>query len=334
VEAESTPPDTWEFGQRVNHACQQLLRRPEPSYHLNLDEHSGVIVGQTEKGLLMSLLQLARLAASHGWKVVLFDPQTSEDRVAPFVATVQAAGCPTVSQFPGKMRLSDQGTLPYVLRSSLNQMLVDRRSAAYVGVHVWNRPGEAHAFARLLLGDLMRNVQKQDTRLLLLLKHPELLFELEQILPLFAALEQVQGSLFVAARSLADFGKLGPAHVRNARTVIVHRSNPSPHFISCIGQSWGHFFDRTVRALPDNECFVLHEGKCTHVRVKPVNAEKIPEEVVPPVDLRSFDEDYDDLFAYLFGPGETKKRASLRSASDKVHLRRALAMLGYEDLEH
>jgi hypothetical protein len=108
--------------------------------------------------------------------------------------------------------------------------------------------------------------------------------------------------------------------------------------VSCIGESWwsGHFFDRTVRALPDDECFVLYAGKCTHVRVKSVNTEKIPEEEVPSVDLGSFDEDYDDLFAYLFGPGETKKRASatsFRSVSDRVHLRRALAMLGYEDLE-
>jgi len=107
--AQDTPHNTWEFGRQINHGCQQLLHLPESPYHLNLDEHSGIVVGQTEKGLQMSLLQIARLAASHGWKVVLFDPQTSDTCATEFVATVQAAGCTKVSQFPGKMRLSDRG---------------------------------------------------------------------------------------------------------------------------------------------------------------------------------------------------------------------------------
>jgi len=228
-------------------------------------------------------------------------------------------------------------------------MLVDRTSATYIGVNVWSQPVEARVFARLLLSEMMRHIWKQDTRVLLLLKHPELLFELEQILPLFAALEQNRGSVFAAIRSIPDLGRLGSACVMNARTVIAHRSNPSPRLTSCISLPWrpGHFFEKTVRSLPDDECFVIHAGESTHVRVKQVDSasKEICEEEVPWLDLNSPDEDDEALFANLFGPGEEKKRASatfkkrdapytsLRSASDKAHLRHALSMLGYQDLE-
>jgi hypothetical protein len=267
------------------------LPLPESAYHLNLDEHSGIIVGQTEKGILMSLLQIAHLAASHGWKVVLFDP--SDTYAAAFVSTVQAAGCPKVYQFPSQLHLSDQGML---LRNSLSKMFVD---SAYIGVNVWSQRSSACTLARLLLDSIMRNIWKQDAKILLLLTHPELLFEMEQILPLFAALEQNGGSLFVAARSIADFGWQGSTLVENARTVIAHRSNPSFRLTSCISGSWGQFFDKTVRSLPDNECIILHAGEATHVRVKSVDPE------VPRWrDLKNSDEDYDALSAYLFGPGE------------------------------
>ncbi len=306
-------------------------------------------MGLTEDGITMSLLQLGTLAIRHGWKVVFFDSQMDDAGAALFTATMQAAGCTQMAQLPSKGLAG--GTFLKELKSA---------SATYIGINVWSQPKVARAIARVLLTDICKCVREQaPARMLLLFKHPELLFDQTQILPLFAFMEQAQGSVFAAVRSIADFG--GSAIVKNARTVIVHRSHPSRDWTSCISNSWEHPL-RIVRSLPDNECFVIHAGQATHVRVRPT----VP--LSPIFAARNVhqsqdgtggfswlypDDNFDDdavLSISLFGAGEERKsgipqrkRRSSRTtrrpcslnlcSSDEAHLRSALSFLGRYNLE-
>jgi hypothetical protein len=304
----------WEFGMQVHDGWPPWLHHRETPYHLNLANHSGIVVGQTEEGITMSLLQLARLAIRHGWKVVLFDPQTTVDHKATFRASMQAAGCSRIYLFPGSTHLADLDLktsifdsempshglwsqveplppLPPELRISLEWMLNDgsespffspryrdaeTASAAYVGVNVWSQPEKARALARALLTHIVKRVSEQapgEMRMLLLLKHPELLFDLAQILPLFACMEQAQGSVFATTRSLEDFHWPASNIVKNARTIIAHRSQPDWSLSHAIVRHSS--FDKTVCTLPDNECFVIHAGTAAHVRVNSIHPDSI-----------------------------------------------------------
>jgi hypothetical protein len=336
----------WAFGQQV------LNRWPLcylPPYHLNLAQHSGIVMGLSEDGITMSLLQLGTLAIRHGWKVVFVDSQMEDAGAALFRATMQAAGCTQMGKKSGKGLAG--GTFLKELKSA---------SATYIGINAWSQPNAARAIARVLLTDICKYVRcYEPARMLLLFKHPELLFDQTQILPLFAFMEQAGGSLFAAVRSIADFG--GSAIVKNARTVIVHRSHPSRDWTSCISRSWEHPL-RTVRSLPDNECFVVHAGQATHVRVKPtVSGFPIfaARNIHQPRDGTGCSprlypgDDFDDdaaLSISLFGPDEERKsgiaecqKCSSRMmrrvcslnlcSSDEAHLRSALSLLGRFHLE-
>jgi hypothetical protein len=249
----------WEFGRRVNGGW---LRPSKTLYSLNLATHAGIIVGLSEKGIHLSQLRLAVNAARNGWKVVLFDPQSSPRKAAEFVAAMRLAGSPCTAY-------SQTGTALYRDTSD------DCTNAVYLGFNVWqSATTESRDIAQALLSDFTQFLSaSQAHHVLLLIEHPALLFNLEEIWPLFSLLEQAQGSLFVSARSVADFGKDAPKFLKNARTLIIHRSNTTLPFEPYVSLHWSRhhpFFDGSIRQFDHHDCCVIHAGQATHVRVTPV----------------------------------------------------------------
>ena len=167
-------------------------------------------------------------------------------------------------------------------------------------------------------------------------------------------MEQAQGSVFVAARSFADFQWSDV--VKNARTVIAHRSNPCSDLTGGIATSrWsGHAsFDRVVCSLPDNESFVLHAGKAAHVRVNPGDSDLTPSAKrtspqgtpgafaqLPCVEIEV--EEEEEILAFLFRPHDQGEECVLPPqpfthfrridllTNDQIHLRSAISLLGLE----
>lgn len=152
----------------------------------------------------------------------------------------------------------------------------DDTDAAYFSFSAWNRPEEARALARYLLTDLARYLAERtqrEPRVLFLIKHPERLFDLEQIAPLFAQMERAQGSLFVSARSTADFGKAAPHVLKNASVVLVHRSQSALPFEPYVAPSrriFSPLFNGGLQQLADQDCFAIVGGRAYQVCVTPV----------------------------------------------------------------
>ena len=307
----------------------------------------------------MSFLRLANLAASHGWNVILFDPQATREAAIAFVAAVRSAGARRIYQFPGNTHLPEQTSDPFAseiwgpvslensvlpplplsgaLSWHLDTMLPIgiTPSALYVGVNIWKQPVEARSLAQLLLRTLLRRISEQaqePPHTLLLLKHPELLFHMEQISPIFSLMQQAHGSVFAAVRTLEDFHWRSGALLKNAQTVIAHRGTPSWDLTSCLSSPWSlrhAFFKKQLPRLPDNECFVLHRGQTAHVRLSPFDTAHESgnaDIMVAPMDSdgelraastwREEDEIYvdeeggvedelEELFGHLFGPLKT-----------------------------
>ena len=199
----------------------------------------------------------------------------------------------------------------------------DQADAAYLSFNAWSRPQEARHLARYLLDDLASYLVERDkgpSRVLLLLKHPELLFEIGQVASLFALLEQKRGSVFVAARSPADLGREAGRILKNATTLLIHRSMttlPFEPYVAFSGPRRHPFFDGTIQRLTDERCFAIHQGQVALVQIAPVQCDaadllrahkRIP--ALPPDDEACFswdlclpdeEEDAWDLAA-IFGP--------------------------------
>jgi hypothetical protein len=193
-------------------------------------------------------------------------------------------------QFPAALLPGARETLPAPLFSALHYLLCadDPGSFAYMGVNAGRSPQDSYVYAQQLLSAVVDIVSTHAiAKILLLCLHPEDLFDLAEILPLFALLERVEGSLFVAARSLTDFGGFAQPFLCNARTVITHRGMPSSGLLRTLTGEHPSF-ERRVRTLPDNECFVLYGGQATHVRLD------VPLTV-------SAEEEYEDLVSSLIG---------------------------------
>lgn len=232
----------------------------DPIYQLPLAEHSGVILGQTESGMMQSLLRLGGLAVANEWDVFLFDPHGSPEQAAAFAEACQEARADSVYRF-----LQDQGCgVPPVPNDA---------HAVYFGFQVWSHPNEARLFAQGLLAATTRAIAEQTSgsRTLLLFNHPELLFGHDEIAPLFALMDRMQGSVFLSARSPRDLDRFYAPILLSAQTLIVHRSIPSYEFdFSSRLQldTWQKSaFDQAIRTLPDNECMVISAGEASRVRL-------------------------------------------------------------------
>src|SRR5712692_5566182 len=103
----------------------------------------------------------------------------------------------------------------------------ERADAVYFGFNAASCPLQEQRLAEGLLLGLTRFLNRQvqgDPPVLLLIKGPASLFQAERLASLFALLEQARGSLFIATRSPADFGKAGAEVLRRAKTLILHCS--------------------------------------------------------------------------------------------------------------
>jgi len=381
---------TWEFGRLRGWYPLPYLGHP---YHMNLAEHSGIVLGVTERGVTQSLLRLGSLAAQHGWHVVVFDPQETHAHVSTFAGVMQAAGCTRLYHFsdttyrtpfaaessspmddllrPSYRRMQSPLTFSSALHQDLDIEFNPHRwrageeggaSGTYLGFNVWRHPQHARQRARFFLTEMLAYLSEQPPEarpLLLLIKHPELLFESEQILPLCSFMEQGYGSVFVGLRSLADVSSYDAALLENARTVIAHRSHPTwklKRRISLPRWQRSLVFDRIVCGLPDDECFVLHAGHAMHVRVTededvvgakfaPAPGNSFPPTVADPP--TPCDDEVDAILASLFGPAHQEEDVGVTSqemghschharslvlySPDQAHLRRVLSLLGRED---
>ena len=92
---------SWTFGLRVRRRWPGILSR-RPLYALPLERQQGLITGTTEAGIETSLLQIAALAAGHGWKIVLFDAQGSASLATRFVALLRQFGRTQTVVFPNQ----------------------------------------------------------------------------------------------------------------------------------------------------------------------------------------------------------------------------------------
>ena len=116
----------------------------------------------------------------------------------------------------------------------------DEADAAYFSFNAWSRPDEARMQARFLLADLASYlVERTKTRtpVLLLINHPEQLFDLEQVAPLFARMQAAHGSLFLAASSPSDFGHAAQRLMSDASVLLIHRQLSSRPFEPYLARS-------------------------------------------------------------------------------------------------
>ncbi|GHP00770.1 hypothetical protein KSF_108170 [Reticulibacter mediterranei] len=297
----------------------------------------------------MSLLQLGNLAIRHGWKVVLLDPQTNRYQANLFEAAMRSSGCKQVYQLASGQ--SHRLPPPRAMHAFLEDVFAQEETVALsIGVNIWSQPAAARLEARKLLRYVTRAISEREPdepRLLLLLKHPELLLAHEELPPLFALLDQAQGSLFAAARSVADFAGVGEDIVEQVSTLIMHRGSPMSDV------PIRHCFKQQVFTMPDDECIVLHAGRAAHVRVNPVELD-LPSLLVKPIlplppecpeeDEQESDlDDLEEMLAEVFGPGasHTEETSAPQSSSthhvvtlsvggntDQAFLRSAFSLLG------
>jgi hypothetical protein len=144
--------------------------------------------------------------------------------------------------------------------------------AAYFSLSAWSRPQEARLQARFLLADLASALTERNSSkrpVLLLLKHPERFLSPHEIAPLFALMEQQQGSLFVAARSLTDFGRAASSLVQNAPLLLLHRSTTSWPFDPYVATNAQLLDNGALQSLEDHECFAVEKGIVTPLRITP-----------------------------------------------------------------
>lgn len=318
-------PSSWEFGSFISPWWRHVLPLPKASYELQLEEHSGVIVGLSDVGIHLSQMRLAVNAVQHGWKVVLFDAHGSERKAASFVDAMRQVKCGSTYAFQNvnedyqdimkaaRGRFSHQGRhgnsersfgrydngsrwspsppiielVPDILdlshgrrddvpRPNPTRSVIPFRcaNAVYLGFNAWDRSQEITDMAHTLLTEFVRYLTASgEHHVLLLIEHPIPLFTTEELCSLYAVLEQQRGSLFVSTRSVADFGQEAHHLLRNARTLIVHRSAttlPFEPYVSLSWQSHHPLFTGMVRRFAHNECFVIHAGQASPVRVTPI----------------------------------------------------------------
>ena len=153
----------------------------------------------------------------------------------------------------------------------------ERADAVYFGFNAASCPLQEQRLAEGLLLGLTRFLNRQvqgDPPVLLLIKGPASLFQAERLASLFALLEQARGSLFIATRSPADEGFDGAKVLKNAKTLILHRSPttlPYAPYVALPWPRWNGFFDGIISQFTNRECFVIHRGRCAHLRVRPVH---------------------------------------------------------------
>jgi hypothetical protein len=174
------------------------------------------------------------------------------------------------------LRYGALGTL--VGRSLDGTWSFEDADAAYFSFNAWSSPQRARSLAAFLLADLSGSLTERasgSNHVLLLIKRPDLLFDLQQLAALFARMEHAGGSVFVAVRSTADLGSQAAHLLSSASTLLVHRSSSAAPFEPSVDLPWWgrhSSFKRTIRRLPDDECFVIHQGRLTHVRIDPVES--------------------------------------------------------------
>jgi hypothetical protein len=153
----------------------------------------------------------------------------------------------------------------------------DHADAAYFSFKAWSRPEEARHQARFLLADLADYLEEraaeEPPQVLVLIKHPEQLFEMEYIASLFARMQQSQGSLFIAARSLDDFGRSASHVLQNAPMWLVHRSRTWRPFETSLPRRRRYTLpsEEHLQHLGDQDCFAIGNGSVKQVRITPVS---------------------------------------------------------------
>lgn len=305
----------------------------DPTYQLPLAEHSGIILGQTESGIMQSLLRLVSLAVANGWEVLLFDPHGTSEQAAAFADACQEARAHSVYQF---LQDSGCGVPPEPFGAH----------AMYFGFQIWSHPNEARLFAQGLLAAATRTIAEQTSgsRTLLLFNHPELLFGKDEIAPLFALMDRMQGSVFLSARSPRDLDRFYAPILLNAQTLIVHRSIPSFEFDFSSRlhlETWQQsIFEQAIRTLPNDECMVISAGEAARVRlglpdfpsrVTAITVEPSPSGPDSEPEIEKDEED-EELLLSLFrpndGPGYVNeepppRRSLLIGNSDQAHVAQA-----------
>lgn len=275
-EAQELP--SWAIGKIVSHRWRAFLG--PRFYEVNARTEQGIIFGTTETGISTTLRRLAFNAARVGWRVFLFDAQGSDGSAATFLATMQQARPSLVPIASGGARPKSELPKSRLLHSSLDlpdillDNLYDQKDAAYVSFNTWGSPREARHHAQFLLDKLFCSSLSCKTPVLLLINHPERLFDPEQMTPLFARMRASHGSLFLATSSPEDFGWAADRLMSDASVLLIHRSLSSRPFELYVARPWwkrNPLHNTALQRLSDHECFVLGKGEVSHVRVAPVS---------------------------------------------------------------
>jgi hypothetical protein len=147
--------------------------------------------------------------------------------------------------------------------------------AAYLSFEAITHPLRAHTQATLLLADLVRylvDAGSSKKRVLLLLQHPELLFDLEeQIVPFLSSIERLGASVILEVGTPEDLGSSAGHILSLAHTVVMH-SSPAwwPYAQTIPGV---RIPVQALTQLPRDECLVIQGGSVSRMRVDPV---KVP----------------------------------------------------------
>ena len=183
----------------------------------------------------------------------------------------------------------------------------DDADAAYLSFPTWSRPEQAHLLARFLLADLTSYLaeRKRDQKpVLLLMKHPTLLFGTNQLASLSTLLAAHNSSLFMAEHAPANFGQNARRVLSTASTVILHRSTNTLPFESLLDSSRSlRFFERQLPNLAADQSFLLHRGTSTLAHIAPVHTEQ---SALQPLPFSWAEQDSFWLFPQRWRPTEVR----------------------------
>lgn len=153
---------------------------------------------------------------------------------------------------------------------SFDEWTFDSIDGAYLSFDAWSRPEHARYQAHVLLADLAGSLVERPRsarRVLVLLRHPDLLFDAETIRQLAVLLEQAGGSAFFAVRSLSDLGAAAPSILHGTSTFLLHRS-PASEVLTALAPRDASAF-RLLPRLDDHDCLAISRGQVALLRVQP-----------------------------------------------------------------
>jgi hypothetical protein len=147
--------------------------------------------------------------------------------------------------------------------------------AAYLSFNTIASPDKAPLQASFLLSDLVRQLTAADrdtSPVLLLIEHPELLFDVEQLCPLLADIEHLCAAAYLSIGSLSDLHFSMYRILSYVQTMLIHRNSVMNGVLSLFPNVSRKRVPpaQVLAQLSNDECFVVRDAFVWHARIDPL----------------------------------------------------------------